>query len=812
MSSHFSLRSSALGSKAVVAGIVGKEVLNRPYVFDIFIVIPHSNDLDLHDVVSSKATLEWNDDRPLSLVAEPFPPFTYSGVISSFRLLRANRDASLYAARLVPQLWQLSLARHSRIWTQMTFVEVLQEVLEESGMSADDYEFRPAPAAQVEEHIAQYKESNLDFFHRWLEREGFYYFFEQNGEREKLVITSDSSAHAALNPAPIRYHPESEGDRTPPRSFDNFCATIAALPASIRLNDYDYARPNLNLSSSSNVSDQGLGEIADYGHRYFSPDDGVRLAEIRAQEFRAGEVTFYASGNATHLSAGHTFTLSEHPRSTFDIEYLVTEVTHTGRDASMSSAWGSLVPKTHEKAYWAEVQAIDRKVQFRPGMRTPWPRIDGFENAVVDGPATSPYAQIDDQGRYAIKFKFDEGSRANGKASTWVRMMQPHGGSAEGHHFPLRKSTEVLCTFLGGDPDRPVIAGVAHNATTPSMVTRSNHTQNVIQTGGGNRVEMEDAAGGQYINEYSPVMNTVLRLGAPLGGHHFKVHTDGNGGIEIIQNFDIDVVLNSTHHVSSGNHTIDVDSGFMKTTIASGYYQLDVNDYMQLKSKARAHFESTADTGTFKSKANMLIQTNAQLDVKADQKINVESTGNDISIKTPTNCFVEVGAKRQSLIAGDESILKLANEDSITIANNSALTIGNTRTTMIGTAQTLFVGSRTDVTIGSSNITFVGHQDVTFNGGRKTVVHADTVDEFYGTKRDHTFALQASTFVGVKLSAELSASITANATFTLQLCPFQKETKLFKQEEKPMNINISVTHVHNHVMNVNIAAALHVYM
>ena len=43
-------------------------------------------------------------------------------------------------------------------------------------------------------------------------------------------------------------------------------------------------------------------------------------------------------------------------------------------------------------------------------------------------------------------------------------MMQPHGGDIEGWHFPLRKGTEVLFTFLGGDPDRPVIAGVVPNA------------------------------------------------------------------------------------------------------------------------------------------------------------------------------------------------------------------------------------------------------------------------------------------------------------------------------------------------------------
>ena len=32
----------------------------------------------------------------------------------------------------------------------------------------------------------------------------------------------------------------------------------------------------------------------------------------------------------------------------------------------------------------------------------------GFENGTICGPAESEYAQIDDHGRYNVKFKFDE--------------------------------------------------------------------------------------------------------------------------------------------------------------------------------------------------------------------------------------------------------------------------------------------------------------------------------------------------------------------------------------------------------------------
>jgi type VI secretion system secreted protein VgrG len=98
----------------------------------------------------------------------------------------------------------------------------------------------------------------------------------------------------------------------------------------------------------------------------------------------------------------------------------------------------------------------------------------------------------------------------------------------EGFHFPLRKGTEVMFVFMGGDPDRPVIAGVVPNAQKPSPVLAVNHTQNIIQTGGHNFITLEDQSGSQYINIFCPVFETNLYLGIDRPVGSFGV-TSGNG-------------------------------------------------------------------------------------------------------------------------------------------------------------------------------------------------------------------------------------------------------------------------------------------
>ena len=207
------------------------------------------------------------------------------------------------------------------------------------------------------------------------------------------------------------------------------------------------------------MSNLGLGDICVYGGRFFTPDDGKRLAKIRAEELLARQVVHRGTGTAFYLRTGYFFTLEDHPRSDFNQDYLVTDVEHIGNQSISDPALRALAGIDTDKVYTVAVKAIPSKVQFRPESMTAWPRIYGSENGTICGPADSDYAQIDDQGRYNVKFKFDESDLKNGKASTFVRMMQPHGGNPEGFHFPLRKGTEVIFTFLGGDPDRPVICG-----------------------------------------------------------------------------------------------------------------------------------------------------------------------------------------------------------------------------------------------------------------------------------------------------------------------------------------------------------------
>jgi hypothetical protein len=209
--------------------------------------------------------------------------------------------------------------------------------------------------------------------------------------------------------------------------------------------------------------------------------------------------------------------MAGHYRGSYNQRYLIVEIEHQGgqTEAFATGTGDDVTEKERQLTYSNAFTSIPASIQFRPECETPRPRFYGTMNAKVDAAGISPYAEIDDQGRYKVKLPFDQAGGEGGKASRWVRMVQPYAGADHGMHFPLHKGTEVLLTFVDGDPDRPIIAGAVPNAETTSVVTSLNATRNTIRSAGGNFLEMQDMAGKERILLSSPHESTYLHMGAP---------------------------------------------------------------------------------------------------------------------------------------------------------------------------------------------------------------------------------------------------------------------------------------------------------
>lgn len=733
MTDRFQLTSSSLPDDARLVSFRCHEALSEPYEIEVVFVVPDAAHFDMADMIGAKATV-----RGAGADGEP-DAFVRHGVVASVKLLVTVGESGLFAATVTPRFAQLALTHRSRLFTKLALPDVIREVFSAAGLVESDFELALDERYETEEHVCQYQESDLELVQRWLEREGLYYFFRHEEDQEKLVVVDHRAIHERPSRA-VRYRPGTSRDESAGESLDAFACKHVVLPASVTMRDYDYANPSLEVVGTAAVSRTGVGDMNYHAARVFTPDRSKRLAKIRAEELTARRVTFEGSGTFLHLLPGHCFKLEEHPMFSGH-ELLVTRAVHEGNQGGSSSELMRLAGVHQDDVYRSRFEAIERNVQFRTPRRTPWPRVYGYEGGVVDGPTDSEYAQIDDQGRYLIKMKFDESDLKDGKASTWIRMMQPHGGGVEGWHFPLRKGTEVVISFLGGDPDRPVISGVVPNAHTPSPVTSTNNTANIIQTGGRNRIELEDREGSQRFTMYSPTQETMIRLGAPNDEAHMKFTTDGN------------------HNMKVGGETRDDRDGPVA-------FNWNDSFYFMVSGPITEFFESGVETTIVEKDWKIHLKDGSfMLDTSAALLVDV---GTNASIAADLEYKVKVGDNDWLLVV-DKADIRERHKGSRTfeIDNDNKETFGSltTKTTKGGirfvSEKTFRASALEDIfleTKAGLNLSAVGDLAITCNDQ-----NVDTLGNNQNINGGATYSL----FGGLKYEASISGSISVSASLSM---------------------------------------------
>lgn len=572
----FLLKCDAISGRPRVLAFRGEEELGQCFDYEVWFTVDDDSSLDVdpRSVLGEPAALTLGEHA-----------VEVCGRVAELELLE-EAPSAVFRMRLVPALWFLRLSSHSRVFVGEPVPSILEKVLEQAGITSDTYELRLNNDYPKRDHVCQYHESDLDFIQRWMEREGMYYFFDHGAPDSKLVICDAYTHHEPIREGAVAYHPVSSVDESSGESFASFHTSWTALPKEVAQSEYNYLTPDLRILATESVAPELGASVQEWAENEADDASAKRLAKLRKERELCRRKRHVGRGAVFGVHSGATFTLDRHPVDELNGEYLAVRVTLRGRRAEQDESRVAFF-SAEESADLArtvlsvEVEALDSDIQYRPLRRTPWPRASGLELGVVDGAADHDYAQLDDHGRYFVKLMMDENPSPAGRASMRVRMIQPHGGEKEGWHLPLRKGTEVLIAFIGGDADRPIIAAAVPNTHTPSPVTRANGTLNVLQTGGLSRVEMEDTDGKQYIDVSTPPEKTYVHLGAHagLGDHNIAMSTDGDGlirtggnrdiTIDAVQNEDVQGSLTESYHA---NQSTNVAAAF-KETIDAGATQ-----------------------------------------------------------------------------------------------------------------------------------------------------------------------------------------------------------------------------------------------
>ncbi|SDN25203.1 Rhs element Vgr protein [Desulfonauticus submarinus] len=476
----------------------GEQGLSKWYKFEIELISREKN-LNLENILQS--LVQFKIFRKDSVVL-------YNGILEEFDQLHFYGEYTFYRAVLVPRLWWLSQIYHNQVFLNKNVPEILKKILKDGGLLDIDFEFRVQEDYESLEYVCQYNETHLNFFQRWLAREGMYYFFEQGESSEKLIITDTMMGHNVFSEG-------SELTYAQPSGLDNihreevvhgFYCKQKRMPQKLRLRNYDYEKPSSVLEGEYEITENGWGTIYQYGEHFKNTSEGKRLAKIKAEALKCREKIFKGQSTVPYIRPGYFFDLKNHYREDFNKRYLVINTYHEGSQAAYLINGLSIDLRGVEKEnyYRNEFEAIDAGLQFRSEEYKEKPKFYGFLNAKIDAEGSGEYAEIDDQGRYKVVLPFDISGAEEGKRSAPLRMMQPYAGQREGMYFPLRKGTEVLLAFIDGDPDRPVIAGAVPNIETPSIVNKENNILGGVKTAGGNQLSFCDRDGHKCVSISTP--------------------------------------------------------------------------------------------------------------------------------------------------------------------------------------------------------------------------------------------------------------------------------------------------------------------
>lgn len=574
--------------EVVVVEFRGHEAVNELFSFDVTFFVPVGGDASR--TANMNATSAFAGQRARLLIPTGNGTSrSVHGIVSEVVLAGMYDERFVCHVRIVPTLWCLTQTSDSRVFQNMSTDAIVTAVLTQHDV---DVSFKLADELPNREYALQYDESDYAFVMRLLAEDGLCFWFEHqpfdsrhsiatSATRERVVVANSCAFYAPIEHGDqLVFRPDSDALASGDSDLTSFRLVERVMPQAVTLRRYDFERANPQGSTphptpelpTNTTLQGGIGDSAASDDRislatreHYEPHDddhevlpSQTTAQRRLEQHRAG-FTAYGASLCRRLQTGFTFSLAEGEHAAIGQQFVVTRLHHRGSNV------GS------DRRYDNHLEAMASALLARPG-RPPRRALQVVETATVTGEAGKEI-DTDAHGRVHVQFHWDRLGNNDAASSCWLRVMQPWSGPGYGFQFVPRVGTEVLVSFLGGDPDRPVVLGcmpgpanaVPHHL--PDNATRSAiRSQSTPDGAGFNEIVFDDEAGGE-----------VLQLRAQrnldqqaLGDHMVRVGGNQKTTVAVKRSAtvegDDELIVSGSQQVSlGGSANLKIDGGLQQT-------------------------------------------------------------------------------------------------------------------------------------------------------------------------------------------------------------------------------------------------------
>lgn len=682
-----------IGDKLKVLRFSGTEEISRLFQFKIDL-ISTDGEIDYDQLIRQPGLLAIRGGAGLRYL---------HGIISRFEQTGKEGGWTRYRAEVVPAVWTLSRRANCRIFQNQNVPDIIKKVLTDGGITSDQFRFSIRKSYASREFCVQYRESDLSFITRLMEQYGLFYFFEHTPEADVMIIGDDPVVHVPVpDPSRVTYRAPGTSGVSDQEHIFEYCYNREIQTGAVRLRDFDFKKPGLNLEQEAGGDEDANLEVYDYPGEYLLPDEGGDLARIRLEELQAKGQIGSGQSDCRRLIPGYRFSLVQHDRSDFNREYLLTRVSQNGSQIQVLGA-DAAGRKGEGTIYQNQFECIPSDVPFRPARITKTPVVQGPQTAIVVGPKGEEI-YTDHLGRVKVQFHWDREGKQDEKSSCWIRVAQLWAGASWGAMFLPRIGQEVIVDFLEGDPDQPIITGRVYNGDNmPPYALPVEKTKSTIKS--------DSSKGGGGSNE--------IRFEDDKGKEEFFIHAQKDMN-EQVEN-DMSTSVGSDQAVSVGNNQTVTVKKERKVTVEEGNDSLDISSGKQ--------------TVTVKGDAGLTVQagkrevsvrggdysasTDQSVHLQATKGVLVTGTSEGVSIKGEGKGITAEGLGGSGVkITGTPNFE--ANGVSKAVVNSPDIDIGNGTIKLHGSRIELSVGGNS-IVIDSSGITINGAAVNSIASGANTI-------------------------------------------------------------------------------------------
>jgi type VI secretion system secreted protein VgrG len=674
---------------------------------------------------------------------------TVYGIVMAVDYVGVAAEYLVVNLRVVPALHLLHQQTHSRIFQEMSVLEILEEVLGEElgqyGRTLD--KGAESRGTSPRDYCVQYRETDFDFCVRLMQEEGISYHFVhgEDAGHEVLTLTYDNEDFIeALNVdgtsiVPMIVTRPETADLESIRNLD----LLQTLTTTAHLRrDYDFLTPLSLLESQADGADAKGYARRIYRHtdrRYIS-DDVADRNEDHLQASQARGKVGRGAGNVIDFTAGKTFELERHVREDLETQFLLTRVVHTGEcpEELLADAGGL----TDQPRYSNRFECIPLEVPMRPQHITPKPRARGPETAIVSGPSGEEI-HVDEHGRIKVQFHWEEETTYDDTSSCWVRVRQSWSGPGWGFQFIPRIGQEVVVEFLGGDPDRPLVTGTVYNGDNaypyamPDNKTQSGIKTDSVSGDGSNEIRFEDMSGSEevYIHCQKDFTIATDNDKNQTTGHD-ETLTIGNDRTKEVVHDQKETVGNDKTITVKGNHTESITkdmsltvTGNQTSTIVKNCDETITGAYSQTvskTSKVTVLLKSDEIVGAMKSVkvgglyseqvgASRSITAVGAMSFTAGLSAKLQSAKSatikaqkDLTLDADKDVKMKSG-KKMNIEAGDNAVIVCKKKATINAADQLTIHVGSSK---------IIMKKNGDITITGKKVNVKGSGPVAIKGSK----------------------------------------------------------------------------------------------